>query len=105
MITHSRFTIADSYAFLGSLDVLGIQGKFEVHSLKDRVDRPRLIVVHEEWRKANSRIRIKPVAVVQFEADGRKKCIEQWEGTPFKKVGMADIICSAIIIFQRNKGN
>lgn len=103
MITHTRFTIADSYALLGSLRVPGIQGKFEVRSFIDRVKRPRLIVVHENWQDATRRERIAPVVVVQFEADGRKKCIEQKDETPFKGVDLADLSRRAMELLQWNE--
>lgn len=103
MITHTRFTIADSYALLGSLCVPGVQGKFEVRSFTDRVKRPRLIVVHENWHKAARRERIAPLVVVQFEADGRKNCIEQTDKTPFKDVDLADLSRRAVEFFHRNE--
>ncbi|AUH01861.1 hypothetical protein CWC46_19880 [Prodigiosinella confusarubida] len=103
MITHTRFTIADSYALLGSLRVPGVRGKFEVRAFNDRVKRPRLIVVHENWHEATRRERIAPLVVVQFEEDGRKKYIEQKEETPFKSVDLADLSRRAVEFFQRNE--
>ncbi|KYN63143.1 hypothetical protein FJP62_14135 [Pantoea vagans] len=91
MITHTRFTIADSYALLGSLRVPGVQGQFEVRSLTERAERPRFIVVHENWKDATRRERIAPVVVFQFEADGRNKCIKQQDNIPFKEVDLADL--------------
>lgn len=103
MITHTRFTIADSSALLGSLRVPGVQGNFEVRSFIDRVKRPRLIVVHENWQDAGRRERVAPVVVVQFEADGHKKCIEQQDDTPFKGVDLADLARRAMEFFQWNE--
>ncbi len=77
MITHTRFTIADSYSLLSSFCIPGVCGKFEVRAFIDRVERPRLIVIHDKWHKAERRERIAPLLVVQFEADGNKKCIQQ----------------------------
>ena len=102
MITHTRFTIADSSALLGSLRVPGVQGKFEVRSFNDRVERPRLFVVHENWHEAGRRERIAPVVVVQFEADGRKKSIEQQGETLFKDVDLTDLSRRAVKFFQWN---
>lgn len=103
MITHTRFTIADSYALLGSLRVPGVQGKFEVRSFTDRVKRPRLIIVHENWHDAARRERIAPLVVVQFEADGRKNFIEQQDETPFKGVDLAELSRRAVDFFQWNE--
>ncbi|EPL9849226.1 hypothetical protein RFD81_004808 [Klebsiella aerogenes] len=103
MITHTRFTIADSSALLGSLRVPGVQGEFEVRSFTDRVKRPRLIVVHEDWHFAGRRERVAPVMVVQFEADGRKEVIEQQDETPFKGVDMAVLRRHAADFFQWNE--
>lgn len=100
MITHTRFTIADSSALLGSLSVPGFQGEFEVRSFTDRVKRPRLIVVHEDWHFAGRRERVAPLMVVQFEADGRKKCIEQKDETPFEGVDLADLSRRAMEFLQ-----
>lgn len=105
MITHTRFTIADSSAFLGNLRVPGVQGKFEVRSFIDRVKRPRLIVVHESWHDAARRERITPLIVVQFEADGSQKSIEQQEETQFKGVDLADLSRRAVDFFQPNEHN
>ena len=102
MITHTRFTIADSSALLGNLRVPGVQGTFEVRSFNDRIERPRLIVVHENWPDAGRRERIAPVVVVQFEADGRKKCIQQQSDAPFKGVDLADLSRRAVAFFQWN---
>jgi len=103
MITHTRFTIADSYTLLGYLCVPGIQGKFEVRSFTDRVKRPRLIVVHENWCNAARRERIAPLIVVQFEADGRKNFIQQQDETPFKDVDLTDLSRRALEFFQQNE--
>lgn len=103
MITHTRFTIADSYALLGSFRVPGVQGKFEVRSFIDRVNRPRLIVVHENWHDAGRRERVAPIIVVQLEADGRKKVIEQKGETPFNGVDLADLSRRAMDFFQWNE--
>lgn len=103
MITHTRFTIADDYALLGSFGVPGVQGKFEVRSNSNRVKRPLLIVVHEDWQDAGHRERVTPVVVVQVEADGRKQVIEQKDSVFAKKMNLADFGRRAIEFFQRNE--
>lgn len=90
MITHTPFTIGERYALLGSFDVPSVQGKFEVRSLTERVERPLFIVVHEKWKDASRRERIAPVVVVQFEADGRQRCINQREALPKATVDFED---------------
>lgn len=102
MITHTRFTIADDYALLGSFDVPGVQGKFEVLSNSNRVKRPLLIVVHENWHDAGRRERVAPVVVVQVEEDGRKHVIEQKDSDFAKKMNLADFGRRAIELFQQN---
>ncbi|MBL5885622.1 hypothetical protein I7V28_19150 [Lelliottia amnigena] len=91
MITHSRFTIADSSSLLGYLRVPGVQGSFEIRSFMDRVKRPRFIVVHENWHDAGRRERIAPVVIMQFEADGHKECIDQQAETSFKGQDLAGL--------------
>lgn len=104
MFTHSPFTIADNYALLGSFVVPGVSGKFEVRSNNDRVKRPLLIVVHENWHKATRRDRVAPLVVVQFEEDGRKKFIEQKDAMPSAKaMNLADFSRRAVELFQRNE--
>ncbi|ECX5877014.1 hypothetical protein H0K60_004473 [Salmonella enterica] len=103
MITHSRFTIADSSSLLGCLRVPGVQGTFEVRSFMDRVKRPRFIVVHENWHDAGRRERIAPVVIMQFEADGRKECIDQQADTPFKGVDLAGLGRRAMEFLQKNE--
>ncbi|KLG51209.1 hypothetical protein [Escherichia coli] len=103
MITHSPFTIADNYALLGSFCIPGVQGKFEVRSNNTREKRPMLIVVHENWQQATRRDRVVPLVVVQFEEDGRKKCIEQKETELSKSVNLADFSRRAIEFFQWNE--
>lgn len=103
MITHTRFTIADDYALLGSFGVPGVQGKFEVRSNMTRNKRPLLIVVHEDWQDAGRRERVAPVVVVQFEADGRKQVTEQKGSVFAKKMNLADFSRRAIELFHRNE--
>ena len=102
MITHTRFTIADDYALLGSFGVPGILGKFEVRSNVTRKNRPLLIVVHEKWHDAGRRERVAPVVVVQLEADGRKNVIKQEDSAFDKKMNLSDFSRRALELFQRN---
>nr|UPI13730.1 hypothetical protein BNIPNGOD_00064 [Salmonella enterica subsp. enterica serovar Typhimurium] len=59
-----------------------------------------LIVVHENWQQATRRDRVVPLVVVQFEEDGRKKCIEQKETELSKSVNLADFSRRAIEFFN-----
>ncbi|AIJ10659.1 hypothetical protein ACW6AV_003421 [Edwardsiella piscicida] len=77
MITHTPYTIGKRYDLLGRFRVPGVPGEFEVRFNKERVKRPLLIVVHDKWQQADRREQIAPLMVLQYEADGREKCIEQ----------------------------
>lgn len=103
MFTHTRFTIADDYALLGSFGVPGVQGKFEVRSNLTRTSRPLLIVVHEKWHDVGRRERVAPVVVVQIEADGRKKVIEQKDSAFAESMNLADFSRRAIALFHQNE--
>lgn len=102
MITHTPCTIRERYALLGSFRVPGVLGKFEVRSNNDRVKRPMLIVVHENWLEAGRRERVAPVVVVQLEADGRKNVIEQQDAAFANKMDLADFSRRAVDLFQLN---
>ncbi|KLU17168.1 MULTISPECIES: hypothetical protein [Xenorhabdus] len=101
MITHTPFTIGDRYALIGSFSVPDVPGQFEVRTNSERVKRPMLIVVHDNWHEAGRRDRITPVIVIQFEADGREKCIEQKEAMPSKTMNLTNLRLRAIQFFQQ----
>ncbi len=52
MITHSPHTIASRTECIGCFTVPGVLGGFEVRSMKNRKERPLLMVVRTGWEKA-----------------------------------------------------
>ncbi len=67
MITHSPHTIASRTECIGCFTVPGVLGGFEVRSMKNRKERPLLMVVRTGWEKAAAYEQIRPVSEIVIE--------------------------------------
>ncbi|MCW2481537.1 hypothetical protein, partial [Candidatus Symbiopectobacterium sp. NZEC135] len=77
MITHSPHTIANRTEHIGHFSVPGVLGDFEVRSMKNRKERPLLMVLRSDWENTPSYSKVKPVAEVTIERDGQSIPVNQ----------------------------
>ncbi|EPS8494266.1 hypothetical protein ACVH8U_003182 [Yersinia enterocolitica] len=77
MITHSPHTIANRTERIGCFTVPGVLGGFEVRSMKNRKERPLLMVVRTGWEKAAAYEQIHPVSEIVIEKNGNSRPVNQ----------------------------
>lgn len=77
MITHSPHTIASRTECIGCFTVPGVLGGFEVRSMKNRKERPLLMVVRTGWEKAAAYEQIRPVSEIVIEKNGQSRPVNQ----------------------------
>ncbi|MCL2892620.1 hypothetical protein [Brenneria tiliae] len=100
LISHSTTTLLMRTEPVGTLQLPGIPGEFEVLSFKERQKRPRLLVVHESWHQHQPWEYVTPVAVVNVEQNGSTRFNNQIDKTQsaYSKIGE-----EALAIYRRYK--
>ncbi|MBE5203488.1 MULTISPECIES: hypothetical protein [Pectobacterium] len=77
MITHSPHTIANRTERIGRFSVPGVLGDFEVRSMKNRKERPVLMVLRSDWENTPTYSKVKPVVEVTIEKNGQMIPVNQ----------------------------
>ncbi|HEJ7997815.1 TPA: hypothetical protein SMI16_003256 [Serratia liquefaciens] len=77
MITHSPHTIANRTERIGSFSLPGILGAFEVRSMKNRKERPLLMVLRSDWVSTPVYEKVSPVVELTIEKNGKAHPVNQ----------------------------
>lgn len=70
MITHSPHTISNRTEHIGTFFIPDVSGHFEVRSMKNRKQRPLIMVLRSDWESIPVYEKIPPVIELIFEKNG-----------------------------------